>query len=136
MKTWSWETILLVFKQNKLQGFMFFNFNPFKMISPLGISPWTKHTSFRELNYLRTNFFFFKLSTYRGEILEGTNDIYFKISSMNNEWPVCPPFFLEIVIHFKETKFILNLHRLNLCMHYILRFFELHNYFLLFIETP
>ena len=36
-----------------------------------------------------------------------SNDIYFKILSMNNEWPVCPTFFLEIVIHFRETEFIL-----------------------------
>ena len=32
--TWSWETLLLVFWQNKLQNFMFFSFNPFKPISP------------------------------------------------------------------------------------------------------
>ena len=50
VKTWSWEILFLVFWQNKLQNFMFFNFNPFKPISPLGISPWSKHTGFRDLN--------------------------------------------------------------------------------------
>ena len=42
-----------------------------------------------------------------GQIRRPPNDIYFKILSMNNEWPVCPTFFLEIVIHFRVTKFIL-----------------------------
>ena len=48
---------------------------------------------------------------YSGVNLTSTNDIYFKIWSMNNEWPVCTTFLLNIVIHFREMEFILIIYR-------------------------
>jgi len=57
VKLWTWDRIFACFLTKKMQKIMFFNFNLFKPISPLGISPWLKQKTFRELHYLCTHIF-------------------------------------------------------------------------------